>query len=114
MTLAAANLVPDGKLYIWDIESDELIFYDFRKYDDVKKSGLSGYFDSEDKNDDSNKEESDPTTVFDEICRNRIPLSLHWSEDDPRLLICNARKLKLTHGKKSCGAGMRKSKVQKC
>ncbi|CAG9773857.1 unnamed protein product [Ceutorhynchus assimilis] len=71
-TLAASNLIPDGKLYILDIESDEIVTYDFKKYE---------YFD-------------EATTSYDEICKNRIPLSVHWCQEDQRLLICNARKLK--------------------
>ncbi|XP_030750473.1 intraflagellar transport protein 140 homolog isoform X2 [Sitophilus oryzae] len=100
MTLAAANLVPDGKLYIWDIERDDLIFYDFRKYEDLEKSTMDKYFETEGEKD-AKKEDNDSSTDFDEVCKNRIPLSLHWCEDDSRLLVCNAKKIKVPGTKKN-------------
>ncbi|XP_030750453.1 intraflagellar transport protein 140 homolog [Sitophilus oryzae] len=100
MTLAAANLVPDGKLYIWDIERDDLIFYDFRKYEDFEKSTMDKYFETEGEKD-AKKEDNDSSTDFDEVCKNRIPLSLHWCEDDSRLLVCNAKKIKVPGTKKN-------------
>ncbi|XP_050298165.1 intraflagellar transport protein 140 homolog isoform X2 [Anthonomus grandis grandis] len=84
LTLAASNLIPDGKLYIWDIETDELSTYDFRKYD-----GIDNEYFNADESDSGMSERS-----FDDVCKNRIPLSVFWCEEDPRFLICNARKLK--------------------
>ncbi|XP_022916343.2 intraflagellar transport protein 140 homolog [Onthophagus taurus] len=75
LTLAASNLIPDGKLYIFDIEKDKLNWYDF------KKRNSTDY-------EDENEVESN------QICTNRIPLSVYWDHSDPRLLICNAKKLK--------------------
>lgn len=97
-TLAASNLVPDGKLYIWDIESDEIAIYDFQKYGSLGDSNFDGYY--EDGTVVEITDESDSNTVFDEICKNRIPMSMYWCEEDPRLLICNARKIKKLGDKK--------------
>lgn len=90
MTLAATNLIPDGKLYIWDIDSNDFHHYDFRKSHKEVEA-----FDEDTV--DVPAEEVDGTDVqssFREICQNRIPLSLFWDKDDPRLLICNAKRLK--------------------
>lgn len=98
-TLAASNLVPDGKLYIWDIETDEIAIYDFQKYESLGDINFDGYYENE-----TTVEvtaESDSNAVFDEICKNRIPMSIYWCEEDPRLLICNARKIKKTSDKKN-------------
>ncbi|CAH0563779.1 unnamed protein product [Brassicogethes aeneus] len=77
MTIAGTNLIPDGKLYIWDIERDHLTWFDFKS-----KSTNYGDEDTEDK------------SGFEEICFNRIPLSLNWDAGDCRLLVCDAKKLK--------------------
>ncbi|CAG9865125.1 unnamed protein product [Phyllotreta striolata] len=88
--VAAANLVPDGKLYVWDIEKDVTFLYDFRKYDFLEGEYL----------DTSPEGAGDRTSKFDEYCRNRIPTGFAWDKSDPRLLICSARKIKLPgHGK---------------
>ncbi|KAJ8931389.1 hypothetical protein NQ314_015707 [Rhamnusium bicolor] len=99
LTLAAANLIPDGKLYIWDIENDDLVVYDFRKYDFPEKDDENEMYETGEHeitlNDNENDAE-DIKSAFDEICRNRIPLTLCWDTEDPRLLVCNARKLKMS------------------
>lgn len=93
LTIAAANLIPDGKLYIWDIEKDNLLSYDFKKkrrsfdYDDVLEIADNHLDDTE--------------VLYDKICTNRIPLSIYWDTCDPRLLICNARKMKIASKSKS-------------
>lgn len=97
-TLAASNLVPDGKLYIWDIESDEIAIYDFQKYKSLDDINFDGYY--EDGTVVEITDESDSNAVFDEICKNRIPMSIYWCEEDSRLLICNARKIKKVGDKK--------------
>lgn len=94
LTIAGANLIPDGKLYIWDIEKDTLLSYDFKK---KRKS-----FDYED----DTLEISDNTgdenkSIYDKVCTNRIPLSIHWDIYDSRLLVCNARKMKIASKSKS-------------
>lgn len=86
LTVAAANLIPDGKVYVWDIDSDALIFYDFRKSfegnielsdGDAKKSNFN-----------------DIKVNYDKICADRIPLNIHWDIEDSRLLVCDAKTLK--------------------
>ncbi|KAL1494371.1 hypothetical protein ABEB36_009980 [Hypothenemus hampei] len=90
-TLAASNLIPDGKLYIWDVESDEITSYDFRKYDAIESSPFEDYYDREL---DNRESDSGTNAVFEDICKNRLPMSVYWCEEDARLLICNARKIK--------------------
>lgn len=101
MTLAAANLIPDGKLYIWDVESDDIAIYDFRKYDFADKSDADGMYANEEseKGVEDRNDAEEIKQAFDGICRNRIPLTLFWDVEDPRLLVCNARKLKMSTGK---------------
>ncbi|ERL85430.1 hypothetical protein D910_02850 [Dendroctonus ponderosae] len=95
-TLAAANLIPDGKLYIWDMETDDIMKYDFRKHDGMENSDFSDTLELE-FNELNTDDESD--VAFDEICKNRIPLSLYWCEEDARLLICDAKKIKKSNSK---------------
>ncbi|XP_072382747.1 intraflagellar transport protein 140 homolog isoform X1 [Diabrotica undecimpunctata] len=85
-TLAAANLIPDGKLYVWDIESDTVTFYDFRKYDSLENYKIENEAESQEKTKAEQK--------MDDNCKNRIPVGFCWDEKDSRLLICSARKLK--------------------
>ncbi|XP_066140255.1 intraflagellar transport protein 140 homolog isoform X1 [Euwallacea fornicatus] len=95
-TLAASNLIPDGKLYILDVECDDITTYDFRKYDGIDLMAYDPLFEQEVSHTirgDGN-EEIKSAAVFDEICRSRIPIALFWCEEDGRLLICNARKIK--------------------
>lgn len=84
LTIAAANLVPDGKLYVYDIENNEMFIKDFR--------------DNENKNSDKLEVEDDSNDQVkidkEEICLNRIPINFFWDKNDHRLLICDARKLK--------------------
>ncbi|CAH2002580.1 unnamed protein product [Acanthoscelides obtectus] len=91
LTLAAANLIPDGKLYIWDTESDDLIYYDFKKF-------ASGS-DTHQKMDEMNDIDQ-ISANYDEICRNRIPINFFWDVNDPRLLMCDARRLKSASSRK--------------
>lgn len=94
LTIAAANLIPDGKLYVWDIEQDDLSFYDFRKnesqvYDEEGNVIQNPSLDEDDSNE-----------IYDKICKSRIPLTTFWDWDDPRLLVCDAKKLKSGKEKK--------------
>lgn len=91
-TLAGANLIPDGKLYVWDIETDTLLTYDFKKY--------SNLIDDDNDNDEEIDEKINVENEFNEICINRIPLSVNWDENDGRLLVCDAKKLKIPNDKK--------------
>ncbi|RZC33588.1 hypothetical protein BDFB_000428 [Asbolus verrucosus] len=114
LTLAAANLIPDGKLYIWDVESDSLLSYDFHKYGNLNDLDASPNEYSIDAKaslaDDDIKESDDTAAMFDEICANRIPLHLHWDNNDARLLVCNAKKVKLPNEKKAFDTFFRRSK----
>lgn len=38
LTIATESLIPDGKLYVWDMDRDKLAFYDFKN----RKSTASG------------------------------------------------------------------------
>lgn len=91
LTLAAANLIPDGRVYIWDIDTDSLVHYDFRnnKYENVDGENESG-------DGDTKKESFNEVKInYDKICADRIPLSIHWDTEDTRLLVCDAKTLKL-------------------
>ncbi|XP_060521943.1 intraflagellar transport protein 140 homolog [Cylas formicarius] len=90
ITLAAADLVPDGRLYVWDIEDNQLTRYDFRRGVIETAGG-----------------------VFDEVCANRLPLSMHWSEDDARLLVCDARRLRTAGGSQKRFAPLIRSQESK-
>ena len=87
LTVAAANLMPDGKLYIWNVENDNFLMYDFRKHEDymnLDSDSISHSFD----------DLKDSKLLYDKICQNRIPLCVYWDCNDPRLLVCSAKKLK--------------------
>lgn len=77
LTIAAANLVPDGGLYIYDIENNNLFTQNFR-----------------DNKQEKNEFDEDIELNKNIICQNRIPINFFWDRNDPRLLICDARKLK--------------------
>ncbi|KAK9885497.1 hypothetical protein WA026_010990 [Henosepilachna vigintioctopunctata] len=90
MTLAGTNLIPDGKLYVWDIDNNSLFDYNFRKsYDD--DDTFTTEFEEESPR---NIAEQELNCSYRDICQNRIPLSLFWDKDDPQLLVCNAKRLK--------------------
>ncbi|XP_057670783.1 intraflagellar transport protein 140 homolog [Diorhabda carinulata] len=95
-TLAAANLVPDGKLYVWDIEIDTVAVYDFRKYDFLENHPID--------NIDNKEKETRTEHILDDNCKNRIPVGFCWEQNDSRLLICSARKLKMLLPKKGFNA----------
>ncbi|XP_049817321.1 intraflagellar transport protein 140 homolog isoform X2 [Aethina tumida] len=82
LTIAGTNLIPNGKLFIWDIESDRMTSYNFKKIQN--ESG----------EDDEEEEKLGEKTLFDEICAGRVPLAVNWDKEDPRLLVCDAKKLK--------------------
>ncbi|GJQ73670.1 putative intraflagellar transport protein 140 [Trypoxylus dichotomus] len=94
LTIAAANLIPDGKLYVWDIEKDNLLCYDFKK-----KRRSFDYEDDTLEMSDNNPDET--KAIYDKVCTNRIPLSIHWDTYDCRLLVCSARKMKIASKSKS-------------
>ncbi|EFA08985.1 Intraflagellar transport protein 140 homolog-like Protein [Tribolium castaneum] len=101
LTLAAANLVPDGRLYVWDVENDNLLSYDFHKYGNFDLEPSPDEFSVDERSEQNDSSNDDETVaVFDEICSNRIPLHLFWDAHDPRLLICDAKKVKLGLGEK--------------
>lgn len=93
LTLAGIDLIPDGKLYIWNIEEEMLKTFDFHKYGDyvTDDEGLEVV----------KKDAEDTTVWYEEICASRIPLALQWDTEDPRLLVCCAKKLKVASETKS-------------
>lgn len=91
LTLAGENLVPDGKLYVWDIEPDKMSEYDF----------LRGNGSVEDESD-----SDDTKALYERVCRNCIPLSIFWDRQDPRLLVVDAKKLSVS--KKQARKGFRR------
>lgn len=114
MTLAASNLIPDGKLYIWNIEQDNMSEYDFKKSDKAKKHSFESesgdYLDEEEKNE---AEINSPEVMSDKICSNRMPLNIFWDGEDPRLLICDAKKLKASKEKVKFFSSLHKIKASK-
>lgn len=91
LTLAAANLIPDGKLYVWDVDTDILTHYDFRKTINLENGN-----DMIERGDGDAKKVSfnNIKSNYDKICAERIPVSIHWDVEDARLLVCDAKTLK--------------------
>lgn len=85
LTLADANLIPDGILYIWDIEDDSIVQYDFYKAQD-SNGEAEEYYDKDGTTEKTFQEN------FARICSNRVILTICWDVDDSRLLCCNAKK----------------------
>lgn len=92
MTIAASNLIPDGKLYIWDLEHDIVFDYDFKRSNEE-----ISYDESDNLKQNANKND------FEEICTNRVPLSFQWDEEDQRLLVTDAKLLKYGRKKRADG-----------
>ncbi|XP_018335270.1 intraflagellar transport protein 140 homolog [Agrilus planipennis] len=96
LTLAASNLIPDGKLYVWDLELTKLMSFDCRNCEKTTSySDGDGQGDSQEKSATPEIEYSvrdDNNTEFEKIWSQRVPLSLHWDHEDAKLLVCNARK----------------------
>lgn len=91
LTLAGVDLIPDGKLYVWNVDEDTLKTFDFHKYGDyVTDQGLEA----------AKTDVEDAAAWYEEICASRIPLAVHWDLEDPRLLVCSAKKLKVGLEKK--------------
>lgn len=86
LTIAAANLVPDGKLYVYDIDNNEMFVKNFRENEEPANS-VESELERDDTDDEMKADKND-------ICRNRIPINFFWDRNDSRLLICDARKLK--------------------
>lgn len=91
LTIAAANLVPDGKLYVYDMDNNEMFIQNFRHNEQGNDS-----VESELEQDDAH---GDMRTDKNDICRNRIPINFFWDRNDSRLLICDARKLRSVEAK---------------
>lgn len=86
LTLAGIDLIPDGKLYVWNVEEEILKTFDFHKYGDyVTDTELEA----------AKKDAEDTTAWYEEICASRVPLAVHWDFEDPRLLVTCAKKLKV-------------------
>lgn len=86
LTLAGIDLIPDGRLYVWNMEQECLQSFDFHKYGDyVTEKGLEDV-----------KLDKDESMVWsEEVCASRIPLAVRWDFEDARLLVCSAKKLKV-------------------
>ncbi|KAJ9573631.1 hypothetical protein L9F63_008972, partial [Diploptera punctata] len=69
-TIAKSDFLPDPRLFVWDVESDNLQYFNL----------ASG---KHDVNDDQLIPNSSAAQVS-----ARFPLSHHWDEEEPRLLIC--------------------------
>ncbi|XP_076161592.1 intraflagellar transport protein rempA isoform X2 [Ptiloglossa arizonensis] len=78
ITVAMANLMPSSTLYIWDIESDQILEFDFAASDDID-------------------EDSTSLTVK---CRGRLVTAHCWDVEDPKLLVCRAQKLETRDSKR--------------
>lgn len=72
LLIATENLLPDGKLYIWNLEKDVLEFFDFF----ATASRLDRFF-------------------------TRLPVSVFWDTEDNRLLACELKCIQQKSPKKS-------------
>ncbi|XP_055541505.1 intraflagellar transport protein 140 homolog [Wyeomyia smithii] len=61
LTIANEQLLPDGKLYLWNLESNQIKHYEF-----------------------TSKTDSDAIVQY-------MPISFYWDSDDPRMLACEAK-----------------------
>lgn len=94
LTLAGVDLIPDGKLYVWNVQEESLKTFDFHKYGDyVTDEELEVV----------EKDAEDSSAWYEEICASRIPLAVHWDFEDSRLLVCCAKKLKVAPNKTGKG-----------
>lgn len=92
LTIAAANLVPDGKLYVYDMDNNEMFVQNFR-HNEPRNDLVESELEQDDAHGDMRADRND-------ICRNRIPINFFWDGNDARLLICDARKLRSVETKK--------------
>ncbi|CAO1309472.1 unnamed protein product [Diamesa hyperborea] len=71
LTIATENLIPDGKIYMWDIETNLVCSYDFLQKANDGSAGNAP----------------------------RLPLNFFWDTDDCRLLACEARLIQQMNNK---------------
>ncbi|XP_021936986.1 intraflagellar transport protein 140 homolog isoform X3 [Zootermopsis nevadensis] len=94
LTIAKSNFLPDPKLFIWDVESDSLRYFNL----------ATGKLDIHDDGDTENylvdQEQLTPSSALEQISTGtsqevsgRFVLSHVWDEDEPRLLVCEAKLL---------------------
>ncbi|XP_069684990.1 intraflagellar transport protein 140 homolog [Periplaneta americana] len=98
ITIAKSNFLPDPKLFLWDIESDNLQYFNFAtgKLDINDDEELeSSPLDSDDQD---NLTLS--STTIEQVSMGptrdvsgRFALSHQWDEEEPRLLVCEAKLL---------------------
>lgn len=79
LTIATESLIPDGKLYIWDVERDKISEFDF-----MHLSGTSN----------GTTETNLGSTVP------RLPMTFCWDNEDPRILACETRRLNQSNDKR--------------
>lgn len=72
ITVASSNLLPSPILYVWDIEGDQILEFDFSNLDE---------------NDEENKKIKS---------KGRLVTAHCWDTEDPRVLVCRAQKIEST------------------
>ncbi|XP_031624107.1 intraflagellar transport protein 140 homolog isoform X2 [Contarinia nasturtii] len=80
ITIANELLVPDGKLYIWDMEKDRLTSYDFLN----KNQQINA--------ENEKKSPNEAPTELNSFVR-RVPVSFCWDNEDTRIVACETRRL---------------------
>ncbi|KAK7788798.1 hypothetical protein R5R35_010909 [Gryllus longicercus] len=93
ITIAKSNFVPDTRLYLWDIETDTLSFFNFAsgKMDKEEADDLRATPEGSAKSDESKSETlSQPPA---RTLSGRFVLSHQWDAEEPKLLVCEAKLL---------------------
>ncbi|XP_076028823.1 intraflagellar transport protein rempA [Oratosquilla oratoria] len=95
IAVAQTSLLPDPKLFIWDIENDNLTYFNFAsgKAEDDDVDGLAppNSADSSGSKEITLQERTKKETSKD--VRGRFVMSHFWDMEDPRLLVCEAKSL---------------------
>ncbi|KAJ1532231.1 hypothetical protein ONE63_000848 [Megalurothrips usitatus] len=84
-TIAQANLLPEPKLYIWDVESDSICYLNFTT---GKLSSEEGENSSELSGEESPEDEFSPRRGL----VGRFVLSHCWDQEESKLLVCEAKR----------------------
>lgn len=84
----ATGALADSKIYVYDVELDKLTYFNFE----------TGKYESEDNQDEERHEIDDEISAVErgrkEAARDiqgRFPISHHWDNNEPRLLVCEAK-----------------------
>ncbi|XP_055586637.1 intraflagellar transport protein 140 homolog [Uranotaenia lowii] len=81
-TIANEQLLPDGKLYLWNLESNSVKHFEF-----LRKDGVEG---------------TQQVTQY-------LPITFYWDSDDPRMLACETKTIP---GGKNKGSHISESQIQ--